>query len=154
MIAIVVSESLHKSSLLAMLSTPASPYPHQGSTGVLKTSRLPTWVVNFGRSPPTPKFCWIRFCVGSPLVTQFLCGQVISFGSIDIALPAAECINVVASLSLSSRKDVSTAMLGSVQPLHCHHRHHQHVVQPQCTCADYNCANQRFQLLPHHDHHH
>ncbi len=39
--------------------------PAQGSTGVLKTSRLPTWVVNFAK--PTPKFGWMRFCVGSPL---------------------------------------------------------------------------------------
>ena len=44
------------------------------STGVLKTSRLPTWVAK-----PTPKFCWMRFCVGSPLVTKFLGGQVIFF---------------------------------------------------------------------------
>jgi len=90
----------------------------QGSTGVLKTSRLPTWVVNFGVG--FAGFCWMRFCVGSPLVTQLLCGQVNLFW---IAHAAAECI----AASLSSRKDVSmyTAVFTApVQPLYCHHRHH------------------------------
>ncbi len=40
-------------------------YSRQGLTGVLKTSRLPTQM---------------RFCVGNPLVTKFLCGQVKLFG--------------------------------------------------------------------------
>ncbi len=31
-----------------------------------------------------------------------------------------------------------------VQPLHCHHRHHQ---QPQFTCSEYQ-PDQQFQLLP------
>ena len=84
-----------------------------------QTSRLPTWVVNFGVG-----FCWMRVCVGSPLVTKFLCGQVVFCW---IAHAAAECI----AASLFSRKDVSTAMFTDpVQPLHCHHRHHS---QSQCT---------------------
>ena len=46
-----------------------------------------------------------------------------------IAHAAAECI----AASLSGPKDVSTAMITEpVQPLHCHHRHHQ----PQCTCSE------------------
>ena len=82
----------------------------QGSTGVLKTSRLPTWVVNFGvgfRPPKIPAGC--------PLVAKFLCGH-------GIAHAAAECI----AASLSSRKYVSTAMFTDpVQPRPYHHRHRQ-----------------------------
>ena len=36
-----------------------------------------SWIL--GWASPTPKFWWLRFCVGSPLVTKFLCGQVIFF---------------------------------------------------------------------------
>ena len=43
----------------------------------------------------------MQFCVGSPLVTKSVCGQVIYFW---IAHAVAECI----AASLSSRKDVST----------------------------------------------
>ncbi len=77
---------------------------NQGSTGVLKTSGLPTWVVNFAK--PTPKkFCWMRFCVGNPLVTKFMCGQVNFFW---IAHAAAECI----AASLCSGVEMQCAVGG------------------------------------------
>ena len=85
--------------------------PVQGSTGVLKTSRLPTWVVNLG-GEAYPTILLDQVLRGQPACHQ------ISVRATDffwIAHTATEC--VVASLS--SCKDVSTAMLTDpVQPLH------------------------------------
>ncbi len=47
----------------------------QGSTGGLKTGRMPTSGVNFGEG--NAKFCFTQFCVGSPLDTFFLWGYTI-----------------------------------------------------------------------------
>ena len=114
----------------------------QGTTGVLKTSRLPTWIVNFGVGEAHPKLLLDAVLRGQPTWKKILCGQVIF---VWIAHAAAECI----AASLSNGKNVSTAMFTDpVQPLYCHHRHHQ---PPLCTCFATQ-TDQQFQLLPRHHH--
>ena len=49
----------------------------QGTTGVLKTSRLPTWIVNFGVGEAHPKLLLDAVLRGQPTWKKILCGQVI-----------------------------------------------------------------------------
>ena len=59
----------------------------QGSTGGLKTGKMPTSGVNF--ATPSPKSCSTQFCVGSPLDTIFLRGYTI------FVLLKHECSSVI-----------------------------------------------------------
>ena len=47
-------------------------HPNQGSTGVLKTSRLPTWVVNFGVGFAHPKILLDAVLRGQPTCHNFV----------------------------------------------------------------------------------
>ncbi len=125
--------------ICSQISVPG-PRPWHYRAGFDRGRRLPTWVVN----SPTPKFCWMQFCVGSPLVTKFLCGQVNLFW---IAHAAAECI--AAKLSQSQRckySDVyrpnAASTLSSSSPL---------TTSVYRTCFE-SQTEQQFQLLPHQHH--
>ncbi len=80
----------------------------QGSTGVLKTGSLPTWVINFGVGEA--KILLDAVLRGQPTCHKIFVQASETFYWIPYA--AAECI----AASLPSRKDASRAMF--TDPIH------------------------------------